>query len=119
MRKDPKIITVQISCESPERLREVVQLARDSVALNNILTETVKYFSNGRETSESYPHKLADYFDQIQVDDLPNEPTSFRLVFHRRADSPRFWKDLIVMILRSIRESMPSETVKSQVRSSY
>jgi hypothetical protein len=39
------------------------------------------------------------------------DPRSLRLVFHRRPDAGRFWKDLMVRMVRLVEQSFPSAAV--------
>jgi hypothetical protein len=55
-------------------------------------------------------HRFGDYFVSIRV--LPPaqpEPT-FRLLFHRRTDAGRSWKDLMARVLQGIRRTVPTTT---------
>ncbi len=64
---------------------------------------------NGVEEVHTERHRLGDYFTAIRIlPDSQANPASFRLVFHRRPDAGRFWKDLMVNILREI-EAAPQK----------
>jgi len=64
---------------------------------------------NGVEQVRTVRHRLGDYFAAIRLlPDSQANPTSFRLVFHRRPDAGRFWKDLMVNILQEI-EATPQK----------
>jgi hypothetical protein len=59
------------------------------------------------EQVQTVPHRLGDYFAAIRlVPEGPASPRLLRLVFHRRPEAGRFWKDLMVSILQEI-ESAP------------
>jgi hypothetical protein len=46
---------------------------------------------------------VGDYFAAICITpDAPPSPASFHLMFHRRADAGRFWKDLMVRVLEEL-----------------
>jgi acyl carrier protein phosphodiesterase len=90
-----RTITYVISCESPERLSDVAQLAKRKIVLDNAFVDTVRSFPNGVEERKTREHRLRDYFDEIQVDHLEGSK-SFRLVFRPRDDAGRFWKDLVL-----------------------
>lgn len=61
------------------------------------------------EQTQSVRHRLGDYFAEIpMLPDAQANSTSFRLVFHRRPEAGRFWKDLMVSILQEI-DSAPQK----------
>lgn len=104
MSNDTATITCVIRAESPEKLRLAEQMAAEKVALDNIITDVIKAYPGGVETTRTERYRLGDYFDQIQIL-AGSSSQSFRLVFHRRADAKRFWRELIAEVLRSLRES--------------
>jgi len=73
------------------------------------LTDTVRVTPNGVEQVQTVRHRLGDYFAAIRMlPDPQGNPASFQLVFHRRPEAGRFWKDLMVNILQEI-ETAPQK----------
>ena len=77
------------------------QWLSSSIDLDCVLTDTVRIAAGGVDQVQTVPHRLGDYFAAIRLlpDSLAN-PASFRLVFHKRLEAGRFWKDLMVNILQ-------------------
>ena len=77
--------------------------------MDRVLTDTVRVIPNGVEQVQTVRHRLGDYFAAIRMlPDSQGNPASFRLVFHRRPEGGRFWKDLMVNILQEI-ETAPQK----------
>lgn len=73
------------------------------IDLDRVLTDTVRIAPNGVETTQTIRHRLGDYFEDIRMlSDSSAATASFLLVFHKRPDAGRFWKDLMVNILQEI-----------------
>ena len=103
MSQPPTYTTWKITCQSPEDAAALQQWLASHIDLDRVLTDTVRTTPGGVEQVETVRHRLGDYFSEIRV--LPSsaaEPTSFRIVFHRKPEGGRFWKDLMVSILREI-----------------
>jgi hypothetical protein len=61
------------------------------------------------EQVQTMRHRLGDYFASIRMlPDSQANAASFRLVFQRRPEADRFWKDLMVNILQEI-EATPQK----------
>ena len=72
---------------------------------------------DGVEMQRIAQHRLGDYFNEVHL--LPGPPEDsavFRLLFHRRSDAGRFWKDLMVRILRSLGQASADATVNLDYR---
>jgi hypothetical protein len=107
-------ITCVIKCESPEKVRAIEQIAREKVALDNVLVSVASAFPGGAEMQRIRHFRLGDHFDDIQVlDSEPSDPASFRLVFRVRKDADRFWRDLLARVLDSIKKSADGVSVTS------
>src|SRR5687767_8965992 len=79
----------------------------------SVWKDSVRTVPNGEEQVREVPHRLGDYFAEIRT--LPasrDSPESFRLVFCRRPDAGRFWKDLMVNVLEQIRTAPQKATVE-------
>src|SRR5262249_10750667 len=106
MHQAPTYTSWRITCHSPEEARALQRWLSSRIALDRVLTDTVRVIPNGVEQVQTVPHRLGDYFAAIRTlpDDQAN-PASFQLVFHRRPEAGRFWKDLMVNILQEMETS--------------
>jgi len=103
MHQPPAYTSWKITCHSPDDSRTLQQWLSSRIDLDRIVTDKVRTAPNGVEQVQTVRHRLGDYFADISM--LPDSQTtaaSFRLVFHKRPDAGRFWKDLMVNILQEI-----------------
>ena len=91
-----------VDCRSQERRQQAEQLAREGIDLGKDYTRTTRAFPNGVEKRTTTHHRLRDYFAEIRIEKQADD-TAFRLIFAPREDADRYWKDLMVQILASIR----------------
>jgi hypothetical protein len=103
MRTDPLFLLWTVNCSSPEEARRAQQWLPDMVAPDATIIEETRAFPDGRETVTEQPHRVGDYFSSVRVLPGNGPPASFRLLFHRRPDAGRFWKDLMVRLLQRAR----------------
>ena len=109
MRRPPTYTSWRISCHSSEEAQTLQQWLASRVDLDRVLTDTVRVTPNGVEQVQPVRHRLGDYFAAIRMlPDSQANSVSFRLVFHRRPEAGRFWKDLMVNILQEI-ETTPQK----------
>ncbi len=109
MRQPPTYTSWKLTCHSPEDAQALQQWLSSRINLDRVLTDTVRATPNGVEQVQTVQHWLGDYFADIRMlPDSQANPASFRLVFHRRPDSVRFSKDLMVNILQEI-EAIPQK----------
>lgn len=113
MKRNSPTLSWLIACASEESLRQAEQLARQESDPDKIFVDVAVAFPNGAEERTTVHHRLGDYFDRVQVlsDDSPDLKT-LTLVFHMRLGAKRYWKDLMVGILRSIEESVAGTSVE-------
>src|SRR5262245_4017014 len=106
MPQQPTYTSWKITCHSPEEAQGLQQWLSSRIDLDRVLTDTVRVTPNGVEQVQTVRHRLGDYFAAIRIlPDSQANPASFRLVFQRRPDAGRFWKDLMVNILQEIEAS--------------
>src|SRR5438067_9440572 len=97
MPQPPTYTSWKITCPSSEEARALQQWLSSRIDLDRVLTDTVRVTPNGVEQVQAVRHRLGDYFAAIRVlPDAQADPAAFRLVFQRRPDAGRFWKDLMV-----------------------
>ncbi len=56
-------------------------------------------------------HRLGDYFAAIRLLPVAGDAASLRLVFERRPDAGRFWKDLMVNILQQAEKAAETTAI--------
>jgi hypothetical protein len=109
MNQPPTYSSWKITCHSSEEAQALQQWLSSRIKLDRVLTDTVRIIPNGVEQAQTVPHRLGDYFASIRMFlDSQANPASFRLVFQRRPEAGRFWKDLMVNILQEI-ETRPEK----------
>lgn len=112
MRQPPTYTSWKITCRSPEEAQALRQWLSSRIDLDRVLTDTVGS-PDGVEQVQSVPHRLGDYFADVRVlADSQANPASFRLVFHRRPEAGRFWKDLMVNILQEIETTPEKDSIE-------
>jgi hypothetical protein len=66
---------------------------------------------DGTPTLQQETHRLGNYFVSIRVLPPAQPAPVFHLLFQRRPDAGRFWKDLMARVLQRLRHSGPSTMV--------
>lgn len=103
MHQAPTNTSWQVTCRSPEEAQVLRQWLAGRIDLDRVLTDTARISPGGLDEAQSVGHRLGDYFTSICVaPEAPPALASFRLVFQKRPDAERFWKDLMVNILQEI-----------------
>jgi hypothetical protein len=109
MRQPPIYTSWKITSHSSDEAQALQQWLSSRIDLDRALTDTVRVTPNGVEQVQTARHRLGDYFADIRtLPDAQGSPASFRLVFHRRPEAGRFWKDLMVNLLQEI-ETAPQK----------
>lgn len=112
MHQPPPFTTWKITCASPEEAQALRQWLSSRIGLDQFFTDTIHTYPDGVERVESVQHRLGDYFADVCV--LPGFkgiPASFRLVFRLQPDAGRFWKDLMVDILKEVEAALPNASI--------
>jgi hypothetical protein len=103
MPQPPTYTSWKITCPSSGEVQALQQWLASRIDLERVWTDTARATPDGVERVQNVPHRLGDYFAAIRLlPDAQADPASFRLVFQRRPDAGRFWKDLMVNILQEI-----------------
>lgn len=100
MLNGPLEIAWDIQCSSPSAATEVQSLLEREADLGRM--KRVTWTGGGAARDESY--RLGDYFRTIRVE--PSGGTTaqgLRLVFERLPEAGRYWRDLMVGFLQSVR----------------
>lgn len=90
-------VTFVVSSDSAESLRLARQAVTGKVRPDSVLSDVGT--AHDRIKIEHY--RISDYFESVQIADA--DPTSFRIVFALCHDADRYWKDLVVKILVSLK----------------
>ena len=113
MHQPPNSTAWKITCRSPQEARALQEWLSSHFDLEHILTDTVRATPIGIEQVQTVRHRLGDYFADIHMlPDSQANPASFRLVFHRRPEAGRFWKDLMVNLLQEIETSPQKASIE-------
>lgn len=91
-----------VTCASPEQCDELRCRLNPAIDLTRVITKTVCNYPSGIEHTWQEHHRLGDYFADLQF--VPTAPESFLFVLRRLPEAGRFWKDLMVGILRQLED---------------
>jgi hypothetical protein len=108
MRHDPQFLLWLVTAPSVDAASRVQQELAHMIAPDAVFVDDIRAGPVDAQALRNESHRYGDYFVSIRV--LPPaqpEPT-FRLLFHRRTDAGRFWKDLMARILQRIRRTVPA-----------
>jgi hypothetical protein len=109
MHQPPAYTSWKISCRSSADAQSLQQWLSSRIDLDRVLTDTVRVTPDGLEQVQTVRHRLGDYFAAIRMlPDSQENAMSFRLIFRRRPEAGRFWKDLMVTILQEV-ETTPQK----------
>jgi hypothetical protein len=112
MRPQTTYTVWKITCRSPGEAEALRQWLGDRIDQDRVRTDTVRVTPGGVEQVQTVPYRLGDYFADIRtLSDTQANPAAFRLVFHRRPEGGRFWKDLMVNILQEMEAASQKPSV--------
>ena len=112
MRPSPTYYAWKIEGASPEEAQVIQHWLADRFDLDRVWTGTLTTMPNGVEWVQTVPHRFGDYFAAIEMQpDSGDDLASFRLVFRRFPNAARYWKDLMVKILREIQTTHPNASI--------
>jgi hypothetical protein len=103
MRPTPLSLSWLVTCRDPEGARAVQGWLADRLRLDRSWDDEVHAYPSGAHQVQVEHHRLGDYFADVRVLPAPpDQPESFALLFLRRPDAGRFWKDLMVNALQEL-----------------
>jgi hypothetical protein len=103
MHPPPLYTSWLITCPSPEGAQALRSWLAGRIDPDRVWTDTISSSPNGVPHLQTERHRLGDYFADVLLLPAPTpSPSSFRLVFHRRPEAGRYWKDLMVNVLQEI-----------------
>lgn len=119
MRRDHLFFCWLIQCGSEEQARSIRQNLDESPLTSMIFSDTVRAFPDGSEVQQTQPHVVGDYFSSVNI--LPgSSPSAFELLFQRKPDAPRQWKDVMMHLLRRVRDGdIRKESIPVQIVLTY
>jgi hypothetical protein len=99
MRNGPYVIAWDVLCPSVAEAHAVRELLDREANLDAVVSVTV----TGGGTTREEVHCLRDYFQAIHVGPRsPEGPHALRVVFQRLPNAGRYWRDLMVRLLRCV-----------------
>src|SRR5438128_1439352 len=99
MRHDPLFVLWTVHCATPEDSRKVQQWLQREISAETTLVDEVRSRPDGVEVCRQESYRLGDYFESVRVVPSPcQHPSHFGLLFQRRPDAGRFWKDFMVKL---------------------
>jgi hypothetical protein len=102
LRYDPLFLAWDFHCSSPEEQSRIGELVYKKSRPDAVLIDSL--FSAG-VTSEVV-HRIGDYFEKVLVlPEVDGDPCKLRLVFHRHPSAGRFWKDVMIRIMRAVQDA--------------
>ena len=108
MRHDPLYFAYDVHCPSPAEATRIQEMVRRDCATDAQMV--VSIVSSEESCEKSY--RIGDFFSDIfALPGLGGDTRALRLVFHRQPRAGRFWKDIMVRVLRSIENSGPDVAV--------
>jgi hypothetical protein len=111
MRHDPLFLLWVVNCPSPEDSCRLQHWLQTAVSADTTFVDEVRAWPDGFEVHAREPHRLGDYFESVRVVPVAGAvPSSFGLLFHRRPDAGRFWKDFMARLLQSLRNAAAETT---------
>ena len=117
MRHDPLYICWLVRCEPASDAQRLREWLPDQVRPDRTVSEWIRAFPEGEKSLAAGAVRIAYYFDSICLHPgLPEDPATFRIVFRRRPDASRFWKDIMARILQEIRNRSPQTTTTMEYR---
>jgi hypothetical protein len=111
MRSDPLFLLWVVNCPSPEEAHSLQQWLPTAISADTTFVDEVRACPDGVETATFQSHHLGDYFESVRVVPGAREaPSTFGLLFQRRASAGRFWKDFMTRLLQSVRSAATGTT---------
>lgn len=105
MRIDPEYIAWKLQSGPSTDLEQIQELLHKRTSLDAVQVFMRTSSPGGVRKTEEIPYRIGDYFQHIEISPLENDAAALRIMFHRRPDAGRLWKDLMVKILRSAQEA--------------
>ncbi len=83
----------------------------EQVDPHRVIEDVVRTSPGGVDQRQVVRHRLGDYFAAIRLLPVDGDAAAWRLVFARRPDAGRFWKDLMVNIVQQVEKEEETTAV--------
>src|SRR4051794_2161442 len=118
MRQPQTSTTWTIRCRSAAECVALREWLSDRLSLDRVVVQTLQTWPGAVEHRATVSHRLGDYFSAIHLQsESGNGSTSLVLVFQRRPDAGRYWKDLMVNVLQEIQASSLQPVIELKSKS--
>lgn len=108
MRYDPVFLAYTVTSPTREDSRKIQEKLRKQIGPDSVMVDT----RISAEGTEKIHHRIGDYFEEILLfSELEENPQQFRLVFHRHPRAGRFWKDIMVRLVRALETGDPKVAI--------
>ena len=94
MPKAPLYTSWLIHCRDAKAAALFARRLAEQVDPHRVIADVVRTSPGGVDQRQVVPHRLGDYFAAIRLLPVDGDAAAWRLVFARRPDAGRFWKDL-------------------------
>jgi hypothetical protein len=91
-----------VSSELPNELRKAEETARSQAALDREVLIEMQFVRGGMLKNDVRRAQVSEFFSSVQVTDLAG---GFTLDFYPAQNAEPYWRDIMVRMLRAIRES--------------
>jgi hypothetical protein len=119
MRHDHLFFCWLVQCGSENQARGIQQRLEAIPVTSLTFSDTVRAVPTGSGCRQAQPHVVGDYFASVKILSEPSS-ASFQLLFQRKPDAPRQWKDVMMYVLRMVREgSVRKESPPVQIVLKY
>jgi hypothetical protein len=107
MQDGPLFLSWSIHLPSKAGVEEVSSVLNSLNTESGFMLDEVRASPGGCEARRIEPHRIGNYFDNIYFNLYEDDPLMLRLTFQRSPAAGRFWKDVMVHVLNSIRRKIP------------
>ena len=117
MRQPPTYTAWKVTCHTHEESQKLQQWLSSRIDLDRVFANTLRTAPAGIEHVWTERHRLRDYFADICIRPCSGDnPATFTLVFQKLPDAKRFWKDLMVNILRELDATPQSSAIQLEFK---
>jgi hypothetical protein len=111
MRGEPPFVSWTIHLPS-EKDAEKVDAILDQLGIEHgVIVDQVRAHPGGIEVRITEPHFMGNYFTNVCLEKDNKDPRQLRLTFRRDPSAGRFWKDVMVSVLQSIRTQVEGSSI--------
>ncbi len=112
MPQAPLYTTWLIHCRDAAAAAQLGCRLTERVNLDRVVEDVVRTVPGGVEHCQVVPHRLGDYFAAIQLLPVVGDAAAWQLMFARRLDAGRYWKDLMVNVVQEVERTAEATAVR-------